>query len=285
MSQSLVKERDRFASANLQTALDLSLAAFDLALDRQQTQLRAREVGIVTAVGEAVATATGLPNAMADELIEFSPREAEVGQTAPRGIAFNLDPGELGIVLLDSGAKLNAGDRAWGTGRVLDVPVGEALLGRVVDPTGWPLDGRWPIAATERYAIERPAPPFIERAPVQVPLQTGWKVIDAAVPIGRGQRELIVGDRQTGKTTLAVETIVNQKDKNVLCIYCAIGQRAAAVAKTIAELRARGAFEYCTVVVATGDDPPGLQYIAPYAATSIAEYFMARGHDVAIVYD
>ena len=270
---------------HLQAALDGALTALDRAIESQQLQLRAREVGAVTGVGESVATVAGLPSAVADELIEFSPRAAAVGRDALRGIAFNLDPEELGIILLDSGTGLNVGDRAWRTGRVLDVPVGDALLGRVVDATGRPLDGRGPIATTERFPIERPAPPFIERAPVQVPLQTGWKVIDATVPIGRGQRELIVGDRQTGKTTLAIDTIVNQKDKDALCIYCAIGQRASAVAKTIAELQAREAIEYCTVVVATGDDPPGLQYITPYAATSIAEYFMERGRDVAIVYD
>ncbi len=287
MGQPAAKEyrSDPVGETDLRAALDSVLSAIDLALDRQRAELRAREVGCVATVGEAVATVVGLPGAMADELIQFSPRESEVGQQAPRGIAFNLDPGALGIILLDSGTELNVGDRAWGTGRVPDVPVGEALLGRVVDATGRPLDGQGPVTAGDRRPVERPAPPFIERAPVQVPLQTGWKVIDASVPIGRGQRELIVGDRQTGKTTLAVETIVNQKDKDVLCVYCAIGQRAAAVAKIVAQLRARGAFDYCTVVVATGDDPPGLRYITPYAATSIAEYFMERGRDVAIVYD
>lgn len=271
--------------SDLKLALASALTAVDCALSTQEAELQAREVGFVTAVGESVAMVAGLPGVMADELVEFSPPEAEVGQQAPRGIAFNLDPDELGIILLDSGAELNVGDRAWGTGRVSDVPVGEALLGRVVDATGRPLDDLGPVATTARRPIERPAPPFIERAPVQVPLQTGWKVIDATVPIGRGQRELIVGDRQTGKTALAVETIVNQHDKDVICIYCAIGQRASAVAKTIAELRSRDAFGYCIVVAAMGDDPPGLQYITPYAATSIAEYYMERGRDVMVVYD
>ena len=287
MGQFSTEERhgNRTGKTDLQAALDGVLAALDGALDRHRVELQVREVGYVTAVGEAVATVAGLPNAMADELIQFSPQRANLGRQAPRGIAFNLDPDELGIVLLDSGSGLNVGDRAWGTGCVLDVPVGEALLGRVADATGRPLDGRGPIVARDRYPIERPAPPFIERAPVRMPLETGWKVIDATIPIGRGQRELIVGDRQTGKTTLAVETIINQKDKDVICVYCAIGQRAAATAKIVARLRECDALDYCVVVVATGDDLPGLRYITPYAATSIAEYFMERGRDVAIVYD
>jgi F-type H+/Na+-transporting ATPase subunit alpha len=167
----------------------------------------------------------------------------------------------------------------------MDVAVGDGLLGRVIDPLGRPLDGAGPVTADERLPIERPAAPIMDRAPVTMPLQTGLMVIDALIPIGRGQRELILGDRQTGKTAIAVDTILNQRGKDVLCVYCAIGQRASAVAKAAAILREKGAMEYTVVVVTEGNDPPGLAYIAPYAATSIAEHFMEAGRDVLIVYD
>ncbi len=166
----------------------------------------------------------------------------------------------------------------------MDVAVGNALLGRVIDPLGRPLDGNGPVTSSERLPIERPAPRIMDRAPVTVPLQTGLKVIDALIPIGRGQRELILGDRQTGKSAIAIDTILNQHDQNVVCVYCAIAQRASGVAKAIAALRAKGAMEYTTVVVSEGNDPPGLTYIAPYAATSIAEHFTQAGRDVLIVY-
>jgi F-type H+-transporting ATPase subunit alpha len=167
----------------------------------------------------------------------------------------------------------------------MDVAVGDGLLGRVIDPLGRPLDGGGPVAAAERLPIERPAPPIMDRAPVTVPLQTGLKVVDALIPIGRGQRELILGDRQTGKTAIAIDTILNQRDQDVVCVYCAIGQRASAVAKAVAILRENGALEYTVVVVTEGNDPPGLAYIAPYAATAIAESFVEAGRDVLIVYD
>jgi F-type H+-transporting ATPase subunit alpha len=167
----------------------------------------------------------------------------------------------------------------------MDVAVGDGLLGRVIDPLGRPLDGHGPVASSKRLPIERPAPPIMDRAPVTVPLQTGLKVIDALIPVGRGQRELILGDRQTGKTAIAIDTILNQRDQHVLCVYCAIGQRASAVAKAVATLREKGAMDYTVLVVTEGDAPPGLAYIAPYAATSIAESFMEAGRDVLIVYD
>jgi F-type H+-transporting ATPase subunit alpha len=167
----------------------------------------------------------------------------------------------------------------------MDVVVGDGLVGRVVDPLGRPLDGLGALPDDERLPIERPAPHIMDRAPVTVPLQTGIKVVDALIPIGRGQRELILGDRQTGKTAIAIDTILHQRGQDVLCVYCAIGQRASAVAKTVAILRERGAMEYSVVVVTEGNDPPGLAYIAPYAATSIAEHFMESGRDVLIVYD
>jgi F-type H+-transporting ATPase subunit alpha len=167
----------------------------------------------------------------------------------------------------------------------MDVPVGDPLLGRVVDPFGHPVDGKGAVAENERLPIERPATPIMDRAPVTIPLQTGIKVLDALIPIGRGQRELILGDRQTGKTAIAIDTILNQSDKNVVCVYCAIGQRGSAVAKAVAVLEEKGAMSYTVVVVTEGNDPPGLAYIAPYAATSIAEHFMEAGRDVLIVYD
>ena len=198
---------------------------------------------------------------------------------------FNVDEAELGVVLLGDDSGLHAGDEVRRTGRVMDVAVGDGLLGRIIDPLGRPLDGLGPVPSTERLPIERPSAAIMARAAVTVPLQTGLKVIDALIPVGRGQRELILGDRQTGKTAIAIDTILNQRGKNVLCVYCAIGQRASAVAKAAAIFRENGAMEYTVVVVAEGNEAPGLSYIAPYAATSIAEHFMEAGRDVLIVYD
>jgi F-type H+/Na+-transporting ATPase subunit alpha len=239
--------------------------------------LRPREIGTVTRVATGIAMVSGLPDVGFEELLEFP--------AGLSGIAFNLDEHEIGVVLLGQHTKLHAGDAVQRTGRVMDVPVGEGLLGRVIDPLGRPLDGLGAVASTERLPIERPATPIMDRAPVTVPLQTGLKVVDAMIPIGRGQRELILGDRQTGKTAIAIDTIVNQRGKDVVCVYCAIGQRASSVAKTIAVLRKEDALKHTVIVVAEGNDPPGLSYIAPYAATSIAEHFMAAGRDVLIVYD
>lgn len=240
-------------------------------------QLNVQEVGTVTTVLNGIAQVSGLPGVGFEEIIKF-PGDLY-------GIAFNLDEKEIGVVLLGEFWHLHAGDRAERTGRVMDIPVGDGLIGRVINPLGKPLDNKGPLAFAKRMHIERNAPPIMERAPVNAPLQTGVKVIDALVPIGRGQRELILGDRQTGKTAIAIDTILNQKDQNVLCIYCAIGQRASSVAKVVAELSDRGAMDYSIVVVSEGNDPAGLNYIAPYAATSIGEYFMEKGRDVLIVYD
>jgi len=199
--------------------------------------------------------------------------------------AFNVDAEEIGVVLLGDYSQLHSGDEVTRTGRVMDVAVGEALLGRVVDPLGRALDGKGPLGNLQRLPIERDAKAIMDRAPVSVPLQTGIKVIDALTPIGRGQRQLILGDRQTGKTAIAIDAILNQRGQNVVCIYNAIAQRASAVAKVIAELTDRGAMEYSLVVVSEGNDAPGLTYIAPYAATSIAEHFAEAGRDVLIIYD
>jgi F-type H+-transporting ATPase subunit alpha len=200
-------------------------------------------------------------------------------------MAFNVDEDEVGLILLCDYQDLHVGDEVRRTGRVMDVAVGNALLGRVLDPLGRPIDGKPPLMVEHRLPVERPAPAIMDRAPVSVPLQTGLKVVDAMIPIGRGQRELILGDRQTGKTAIAIDTILNQRGQNVVCVYCAIGQRASSVAKVIANLQEKGAMEYTVVVVAEGNNAPGLVYITPYAATSIAEWFMEQGRDVLIVYD
>lgn len=253
--------------------------AFDLlqrTLDSYRPRPRAQEVGIVTFAGPAVVRVKGLRSVRAEELILF-----EDGRL---GMAFNVDE-ETGVVLLDEHEALWAGSEAERTGRVLDVPAGEQLLGRVVDAQGRPLDGREIVRGVERRPMERPAPALMDRLPVTVPLQTGIKVVDALIPIGRGQRELILGDRQTGKTAIALDTIINQRDKGMICVYCAVGKRDSAVARAVSDLRERGAMEYSVVVVANEKDPPGIQFVAPYAAMSIGEYFMEKGSDVLVVFD
>nr|WP_197443462.1 alternate F1F0 ATPase, F1 subunit alpha [Lignipirellula cremea] len=256
---------------------DGALAAIGQARAAFTPQLTLREVGAITSVATGIAKVSGLPGVGFEELVEFP--------GGVFGIAFNVDEEEIGVVLLGDYWDLQAGDEVQRTGRVMDVGVGDGLLGRVIDPLGRPLDGAGTVPTHKRLPIERPAAPIMDRSQVSVPLQTGIKVIDALIPIGRGQRELILGDRQTGKTTIAIDTILNQRDQNVVCVYCAIGQRAAAVAKVVAKLQEQNAMEYTVVVVTEGSDPPGLAYIAPYAATSIAESFMEAGRDVLIVYD
>ncbi|MEM8829316.1 MAG: alternate F1F0 ATPase, F1 subunit alpha [Cyanobacteria bacterium P01_G01_bin.19] len=246
-------------------------------INNYQPELEVEEIGTVTYLGGGIARAKGLSKVRAEELVRF-PGDCY-------GMAYNLDRDEVGIILLNDSRGLKAGCEVLRTGRVLDTPVGEELLGRVIDATGRPLDNLGAIITSQRLPVEREAPGIMQRAAVNVPLQTGIKVIDALIPIGRGQRELILGDRATGKTAIALDTILNQKGKDVICIYCAIGQRSSAVAKLIAELRQREAMSYCIVVVAGGETTPGLQYITPYAATSMAEYFMFQGKDVLIIYD
>ncbi len=247
--------------------------------------LTIRETGSVKSVRPGIAHVSGLPGVRADELVCF-PRAGGNSSSRPLlGIAFNLDPEEVGVILLGDSQYLQAGDEVYRTNRVMDVPVGEVLLGRVITVMGEPLDNQGVLDAVEHRPVERDAPAILDRAPVTEPLQTGLKVVDALIPIGRGQRELIIGDRQTGKTVIAIDTILNQKDKDVICIYCAIGQRSAAIAKVIATLREQGAMAYTIVVVAAGQDPLGLKYITPYGATTMAEYFMEQGNDVLVVYD
>jgi F-type H+-transporting ATPase subunit alpha len=262
---------------NLSHVLEGALDHLVAARESFSPHLKAREVGTVTSVSTGIATVSGLPGAGSEEVLKF-PRGVH-------GIAFNVDDGELGVVLLGDYGQLQAGDEVERRGHVVDVPVGEGLLGRVVDPLGHTLDGAGPLLTTTRLPVERPSPAIMDRSPVTIPLQTGIKVIDALIPVGRGQRELILGDRQTGKTAIALDTILNQRDQDVVCVYCAIGQRASGVARVIATLRENGAMAYTTVVVTEGNDPPGLAYLAPYAATSIAEFFMEQGRDVLIVYD
>jgi F-type H+-transporting ATPase subunit alpha len=262
---------------NLQGVLDRVFAGIRQVRGDFCPQLVPREVGVITNVSTGIAKVAGIPSVGFEELVVFP--------GGVFGIAFNVDEDEVGVVLLGEYWHLQAGDEVERTGRVMDVAVGDGLLGRVIDPLGRSLDGNGPVIARQRLPIERPAAPIMGRAPVTVPLQTGLKVVDALIPIGRGQRELILGDRQTGKTAIAIDTILNQSGQDVVCVYCAIGQRASAVAKALAILRKKGALDYTVAVVTEGNDPPGLAYIAPYAATSIAEYFMEAGRDVLIVYD
>lgn len=264
-------------SGPLHTVLDHAFGVLDRVVEAHRAELAPEEVGRVVFVGHGTARVEGLPGVGSEELVRFP------GDLL--GMAFNLDPNEVGVILLDHGEQLSAGAEVLRTQRVLDVPVGDTLLGRVVDGVGRPLDELGPIHAARRLPIERPAPAIMDRAPVTIPLQTGIKVVDALVPVGRGQRELILGDRQTGKTAIAIDTIINQHDNDVLCVYCAIGQRSSSVARVIADLKEHDAFSYSVVVATTEDDPPGVQFVSPYAAMSIAEHFMQHGRDVLIVFD
>jgi F-type H+-transporting ATPase subunit alpha len=270
-------ETPKNPEAPLRGILDSSFAALAEVLAGFQPELKLQEVGEVTFVSQGIARVKGLREVRSEELVRFPGNRL--------GLVFNLDMEEVGIILLDESEDLQAGTEVYPTGRVLDVTVGRGLLGRVVDPLGRPLDNRGPLRAAGRRPVERDAPGIMDRAPVTVPLQTGLKVVDALIPIGRGQRELILGDRQTGKTAIALDTMINQKDKEMVCVYCAIGKQNAAVAKVIADLQRYDALSYTAVVVTTGEDPPGLQFIAAYAATTMAEYFMEQGQDVLVVYD
>jgi F-type H+/Na+-transporting ATPase subunit alpha len=265
------------ARGSLSALLDETLEAVQQVSGGPEFSPELREYGIVNFVGQGIARVHGLPNVKSEELVRFAGDRL--------GMTFNLDPDEVGVVLLDECSGVESGSEVWRTNRVLDVPVGEALLGRVVDPLGRPLDNAGPVELHQRATIECEAPSIMDRAPVTVPLQTGTKVVDALIPVGRGQRELILGDRQTGKTGIAVDCILNQKGKDIICIYCAIGQRSSSVAKVIADLRSHNSLEYSIIVVAGGDSAPGLQFVAPYAAMSMGEYFMRQGRHALIVFD
>lgn len=261
----------------LTSLLEETFAAVEQGCADYSPTLKLQELGRISSLGKGIAHVTGLPEVGSEELLIFP------GGTL--GMALNIDAKKIGVVLLSEHRHLVSGDEVQRSGKVLDVPVGEDLIGRVIDPNGSPRDELGPLHSAQRRPMERSAPEIMDRLPVTVPLLTGVKVIDALIPIGRGQRELILGDRQTGKTAMAVDTIINQKNKGVLCFYCAIGQRSASVARVVAELAKHGAMSYTTVLVAEGDDPPGLQYVAPYAATAMAEFFMEQGRDVLVVYD
>lgn len=235
------------------------------------------EVGIVEKIGDGIATVIGMKNAMAGELVEL-PHNVS-------GMVLNLNPDSVGIVLMGGETKIKEGDVVRRTGRIMEVPVGENLLGRVVSAIGDPIDGKGEIAAAERRPVESPAHGIADRKSVDTPLQTGIKCIDALVPIGRGQRELIIGDRGTGKTAVAIDTIINQKGLGVICIYVAIGQKASNIARIVRTLEQHGAMEYTIIVAATAADSAPLQYLAPYAGVTMAEYFMDQGKDVLCVYD
>ena len=235
------------------------------------------EVGRVLEVGDGIARCYGLSNAMASEMVEFP--------SGVQGMVFNLEENSVGIIILGDYLDIHEGDEVKCTGRLLSVPVGEAMIGRVVDPLGKPLDGKGPIVASERRPIETIAPGVAGRQPVKEPLQTGIKAIDSMTPIGRGQRELIIGDRKTGKTTIALDTIINQKDGNVTCIYVACGQRSANVAAVVDLLTTHGAMDYTIVIAASASDPAPLQYVAPYAGAAMAEHFMHQGQHTLVIYD
>ncbi|MEX0387168.1 F0F1 ATP synthase subunit alpha [Spiribacter onubensis] len=247
------------------------------ALERIEPRPRHEDIGIITAVGNGVARVRGLHRVAAESLVAMP--------GGILGIALDLDEDELGVILLGDDARLSAGQEVRALGRLVDTPVGEGLLGRVLDASGTARDGQGAITADTRWPVEREAPPIMARAPVETPLQTGLKAVDALVPIGRGQRELIVGDRQTGKTAIAIASLVNQADTDVINVYCAVGQRGTAVARVIDDLRDAGVMDRTVVMVAAGEDPPGLQYITPYAAMTVAEYFRDKGRDVLLVLD
>jgi F-type H+-transporting ATPase subunit alpha len=248
-------------------------------IHQYRDKIEPKEVGEVLEVGDGIARVYGLSNVMAGEMLEF-PR------TGVRGLAFNLEQNSVGVIILGEYREITEGDEVRSTGALLQVPVGEALIGRVVDPLGNPRDGKGAILREHVRFVESPAPGVAGRQPVDVPLQTGIKAIDAMTPIGRGQRELLIGDRKTGKTVIALDTIINQRDSGVICVYVAIGQKESSVAKNVEILREHGALDYTIVVTASSSDPAPLQYIAPYAGCAMAEYFMyEQGRDTLCVYD
>ncbi len=246
-------------------------------IESYKSEIEVADVGTVIQVGDGIARVHGLDNVMAGELVEFS--------NGVMGMALNLEEHNVGIVILGPYTEIREGDQVKRTGRIMEVPAGEALLGRVVNPLGQPIDGNGPVQTSEYRPIESPAPGVIQRKSVHEPMQTGIKAIDSMIPIGRGQRELIIGDRQTGKTAIAVDTIINQKGQDMICIYVAIGQKQSTVAGVVETLRKHGAMDYTIVVSAGASDPAPLLFLAPYAGVSMGEYFMYKGQHVLVVYD
>ena len=252
-------------------------ASLQKQIDAFQPQVETRDVGTVTEAGDGIARAEGLGAVQAQELVQFA--------NGVMGIAFNLEQDSVGIIIMGDYGGIEQGIAVRGTGRIASVPVGDAMIGRVVNSLGEPIDGKGPIETTSFRPIERIAPGVIARKDVKRPVQTGIKAIDAMIPIGRGQRELIIGDRQTGKTAIAIDTIINQKGKGLLCVYVAIGQKKAQIARVLGTLEKYGAMEYTVIVLASADDPAAMQYIAPYAGCAIGEEFMETKRDALIVYD
>jgi F-type H+-transporting ATPase subunit alpha len=246
-------------------------------IEQYQSHIDVREVGRVLEVGDGIARVYGLSSVMAGEMVEFP--------NGVTGLAFNLEENSVGVIILGDYLQIEEGDEVRSTGRLLSVPVGDAVIGRVLDPLGNPLDGKGPVVTTQRRPVESMAPGIAGRQPVREPLQTGIKAIDAMTPIGRGQRELIIGDRKTGKTAIGIDAIINQKHSGVKCFYVAVGQKDSSVANTIEALRKYGAMDYTTVILAGASTPAPLQYIAPYAGTAMAEYFMYNKQHALIVYD
>jgi F-type H+-transporting ATPase subunit alpha len=252
-------------------------ASLQQQIDAFQPEIRALDVGTVLEAGDGIARAEGLGGVQAQELVQF--------ENGVIGIAFNLEQQSVGLIIMGDYSGIEQGMSVRGTGRIASVPVGDALVGRVVNALGEPIDGKGPIAAKGYRPIERIAPGVVERKDVKRPVQTGIKAIDAMIPIGRGQRELIIGDRQTGKTAIAIDTIINQKGKDLICVYVAIGQKKAQIARVLGTFEKYGAMDYTIIVVASADDPAAMQYIAPYAGCAIGEEFMETGRDALIIYD
>src|SRR5579884_1918861 len=247
-------------------------------IEQYQSQLDTREVGRVLEVGDGIARVYGLSGVMAGEMVEF--------RNGVRGLAFNLEENSVGVIILGDYLEISEGEEVRSTGRLLQVPCGPALIGRVVDPLGNPRDGKGPIVTDSYRPVESIAPGVAGRQPVNQPLQTGIKAIDSMTPVGRGQRELIIGDRRTGKSAIAIDTIINQRGENVICVYVGIGQKESTVARVVENLREAGAMDYTIVVTASSSDPAPLQYIAPYAGCAMAEYYMyEQGRDTLVVYD
>ncbi len=266
------------SSEEIRSAIENYVSSYSPEISRE-------EVGTVTDTGDGIAHVEGLPSAMANELLEF--------EGGVLGLALNLDVRDIGVILLGDGSRIEEGQPVKRTGEVLSVPVGDAYLGRVVDPLGHPLDGQGELKTTERRPLEMQAPSVVERQPVKEPMQTGLKAIDAMTPIGRGQRQLIIGDRQTGKTAIAVDTIINQREnwesgdpaRQVKCIYVAIGQKASTIATVRSALEEHGAMEYTTIVAAPASDPPGFKYMAPYTGSALGQHWMYQGQHALIIFD
>ena len=261
---------------NQETMQELMLAMREQ-VEGFEPSITSMEVGTVIEVGDGIARATGLAGVRLNELVEFD--------NGVLGIAFNLEVDNVGIIIMGDYTGIDEGDSLRGLGRIVSVPVGDDFLGRVVDALGRPVDGKGPVASDGRLPVERIAPGVVKRQNVDTPVQTGIKAIDAMIPIGRGQRELIIGDRQTGKSAIAIDTIINQRDKDLVCVYVAIGQKRAQVAQVVSTLEEHGALQNTIIVAATASEPATMQYIAPYAACAMGEYFMEQGSDALIVYD